>query len=223
MPITRSTLGRLFGGAAIAAAVAVGSFGSGSSAGGSPAAGPASEAVVPSAAQGEVRAVSATVRPVTTATHPGSSRPLPDGGMTLDAVAPPLVYADGKGRVSIPALGIDRKVVPFECTSSAYPGDRIYRWGCGGDNNLYLFGHAHSIFKPLHDAYVGGLLEKGMTVVYTDAAGTVGTYEVIWWRVTTPDKGEFAYADQSTPSMTLQTCVGDDSELRLIVRLALVD
>jgi hypothetical protein len=42
---------------------------------------------------------------------------------------------------------------------------------------------------------------------------------VRWWKVTTPDKGEFAYAAQSTPSLTLQTCVGAKSQYRLIVRL----
>ncbi len=38
-------------------------------------------------------------------------------------------------------------------------------------------------------------------------------------RSPTPDKGEFAYASQSRPSMTLQTCVGAKSQYRLIVRL----
>ena len=26
--------------------------------------------------------------------------------------------------------------------NSAYPGNRVYRWGCAGGNNVYLFGHA---------------------------------------------------------------------------------
>jgi sortase (surface protein transpeptidase) len=125
----------------------------------------------------------------------------------------------GKNRVWIPALGINRSISFFSCSSKAYPGDRVYRWGCAGGNNVYLFGHAHSVFKPLHDAYVRGRLKKGMKVIYADGNGKVSTYVVRWWKVTTPDKGAWAYAGQSRPSLTLQTCVGAKSQYRLIVRL----
>lgn len=125
----------------------------------------------------------------------------------------------GRDHVWIPALGINRSVSFFSCSSSAYPGDRVYRWGCAGGNNVYLFGHAHSVFKPLHDAYVRGRLSKGMKVIYADGNGRVSTYAVAWWKVTTPDRGGFAYAGQSRPSLTLQTCVGARSQYRLIVRL----
>ena len=125
----------------------------------------------------------------------------------------------GKNRVWIPALGINRSISFFSCSSKAYPGDRVYRWGCAGGNNVYLFGHAHSVFKPLHDAYVRGRLKKGMKVIYANGNGKVSTYVVRWWKVTTPDKGAWAYAGQSRPSLTLQTCVGAESQYRLIVRL----
>lgn len=125
----------------------------------------------------------------------------------------------GRNHVWIPALGVNRSVSFFSCTSSAYPGDRVYRWGCAGSNNVYLFGHAHSVFRPLHDAYVRGRLSKGMKVIYADGNGRVTTYAVAWWKITTPDKGAFAYASQSRPSLTLQTCVGARSQYRLIVRL----
>jgi hypothetical protein len=125
----------------------------------------------------------------------------------------------GRNHVWIPALGINRSVSFFSCSSSAYPGDRVYRWGCAGSNNVYLFGHAHSVFRPLHDAYVRGRLSKGMKVIYADGNGKVSTYAVAWWKVTTPDRGAFAYAAQSRPSLTLQTCVGAKSQYRLIVRL----
>ena len=114
---------------------------------------------------------------------------------------------------------MNRSVSFFSCSSNAYPGDRVYRWGCAGGNNVYLFGHAHSVFRPLHDAYVRGRLSKGMKVYYADANGKVNTYAVSWWKVTTPDKGAWAYAGQSRPSLTLQTCVGAKSQYRLIVRL----
>jgi sortase (surface protein transpeptidase) len=75
------------------------------------------------------------------------------------------------------------------------------------------------VFKPLHDAYVRGRLAKGMKLYYADANGKVSTYKVAWWKITTPDKGAWAYAGQSRPSVTLQTCVGAKSQYRLIVRL----
>ena len=128
----------------------------------------------------------------------------------------------GRNRMWFPALGINRSVSFFSCSSSAYPGDVVYRWGCAGANNVYLFGHAHSVFKPLHDAYVRGSLRKGMKVTYADGNGKVRTYAIAWWKVTTPDNGAFAYAAQSRPSMTLQTCVGANSKYRLIVRLVQV-
>ena len=126
----------------------------------------------------------------------------------------------GRNHVWIPALGIDRSVSFFSCSNSSYPGNRVYRWGCAGSNNVYLFGHAHSVFKSLHDAYVRGRLSKGMKVMYADGNGKVTTYAVAWWKITTPDKGAWAYAGQSRPSLTLQTCVGARSQYRLIVRLA---
>jgi hypothetical protein len=128
----------------------------------------------------------------------------------------------GRDHVWIPALGIDRSVAFFSCSRSSYPGNRVYRWGCAGSNNVYLFGHAHSVFKPLHDAYVRGRLRKGMRVFYADGSGRVREFTVRWWKVTKPDRGEFAYASQSRPSLTLQTCVGAKSQYRLIVRLVRV-
>jgi sortase (surface protein transpeptidase) len=125
----------------------------------------------------------------------------------------------GRNHLWIPALGIDRSVTWYSCSSGYYPGNRVYRWGCAGSNNVYLFGHAHSVFKALHDAYVRGRLAKGMKVIYANGAGRVSTYAVSWWKLTTPDNGAWAFASQSSPSLTLQTCVGANNKYRLIVRL----
>lgn len=129
----------------------------------------------------------------------------------------------GRNHVWIPSLGVSKSISFFACTSKTYPGDRVYRWGCAGSNNVYLFGHAHSVFKPLHDAYVSGRLRKGMVLHYAGNDGVVRTYTVRWWRVTTPDKGAWAFASQSAPSLTLQTCVGAKSQFRLVVRLVRTD
>jgi sortase (surface protein transpeptidase) len=124
----------------------------------------------------------------------------------------------GRNRMWFPALGINRPVYFFSCSNKSYPGNVVYRWGCAGSNNVYLFAHAHAAFKPLHDAYVNGRLKKGMKVMYADAKGKVRTYKLIWWKVTTPTNGSWAFAGQSRPSLTLQTCVGANSKYRLIVR-----
>jgi sortase (surface protein transpeptidase) len=128
----------------------------------------------------------------------------------------------GSNHLWIPSLGISRSTTFYSCSSSAYPGNRVYRWGCAGSNNVYLFGHAYSVFKPLHDAYVRGRLRTGMKAYYADASGRVRTYSVSWWKLTTPDKGDWAYASLARPSLTLQTCVGANSQYRLIVRLTRV-
>lgn len=128
----------------------------------------------------------------------------------------------GTNHMWMPALGINRSVTYFPCSRSTPPGLAVYRWGCAGANNVYLFAHAYAAFKPLHDAYVGGRLRKGMKVMYADGSGHVRTYAISWWKLTTPDKGGFAFAAQSRPSLTLQTCVGSKSQYRLIVRLVQV-
>ena len=80
------------------------------------------------------------------------------------------------------------------------------------------------MFKPLHDAYVTGRLRKGMIVDYADASGRVRRYAVAWWKVTRPTgAAAWAWAPQTVPSMTLQTCVGANSEYRLMVRLVATD
>ena len=140
------------------------------------------------------------------------------------AKAPAAPEYRGRNHVWIPTLGINRSISSFACTRSRPPDNYIYRWGCAGTNNVYLLGHAYSVFKPLHDAYVGGRLKKGMKVVYADGKGRVRTYAVIWWKVTPPTtSASWAWAAQSRPSMTLQTCLGAHSEYRLMVRLVAVN
>lgn len=125
----------------------------------------------------------------------------------------------GTNHVWMPSLGVSRGVSTFPCSRSEPPANRIYRWGCAGTNNVYLFGHAWGVMKPLHDAYVSGRLKLGTTVAYADGNGRVRTYRVTEIRVISPSQVESAIAAQSRPSMTLQTCVGADSAKRLLVRL----
>lgn len=166
----------------------------------------------------------------------------PDGGRPLERVAPKassrqqpktvgrativqtgLASAGasyrGRNHVWIPALGISRDLGWYACGSSRPLGSGLYRWGCAGRNNVYLLAHAWAAFKPLHDAYIRGRLRKGMAVVHADARGRITTYRVRFWRVVSPIGAGWAYAPQSRPSMTLQTCVGARSQYRLVVRL----
>ena len=79
------------------------------------------------------------------------------------------------------------------------------------------------MFKALHDAYYNGRLRKGMKVIYADGSSKVHTYSVIWWKVVAPTTAaSWAWAAQSVPSMTLQTCLGSNSQYRLMVRLVRV-
>ncbi len=162
------------------------------------------------------------------ATHPRAEIPKPDGrGRSAHAPQSPRstrhskpdVLFRGRNHVWIPALGVSRSIAFSACSSTAYPGPGVYRWGCAGRNNVYLFAHAYAAFKPLHDAYVRGTLRRGMRLIYADAAGRVHVYSVSWWRVTTATNGGFAYTSQARPSLTLQTCLGAKSQYRLIVRL----
>jgi hypothetical protein len=129
----------------------------------------------------------------------------------------------GTNHVWIPSLGISRSVRWFPCDRSRPPDNYMYRWGCAGENNVYLMGHAYSVMKPLHDAYVSGRLRVGMKAHYAGADGKVRTYVVKWWKKTRPTTdAAWAWAPQDVPSMTLQTCVGKNSEYRLMVRLVVV-
>jgi hypothetical protein len=168
--------------------------------------------------------------PVVAAASPATPKPAaaksatpkpsaPKAASTATARSSTRTFA-GRNHVWIPSLGISRSVSWFPCSRSTPPGNLVYRWGCAGRNNVYLFGHAYSVMKPLHDAYVSGRLRKGMAAWYADASGRVRRYVVSYWRVVRPD-GDigWAYAAQSRPSLTLQTCVGANSQYRLVVRL----
>ena len=111
----------------------------------------------------------------------------------------------------------------YPCSRSRPPDNYMYRWGCAGENNVYILGHAYSVMKPLHDLYVSGGLRKGMIAVYANGNGTVTKYRVTAWRVVDPAESHWAIAAQPVPSMTLQTCVGKNSQWRLNVRLVAID
>ena len=125
----------------------------------------------------------------------------------------------GRNHVWSSSLGLDRPVAWFPCSRSQPPGMAVYRWGCAGRNNVYLFAHAGGPFQRLHDLYVRGGLRRGLTVTYADAGGRSATYAVVWWKVVLPTNGDFAFAAQAQPSLTLQTCVGANDRYRLVVRL----
>ncbi len=129
----------------------------------------------------------------------------------------------GTNHFWIPKLGMSYRVHAYPCSRSRPPDNYIYRWGCAGENNVYILGHAYGVMKPLHDLYVRGGLRVGMVAIYANANGKVTKYRVTDWRVVDPTESAWAIADQPVPSMTLQTCVGKDGHLRLNVRLVAVD
>jgi hypothetical protein len=125
----------------------------------------------------------------------------------------------GTNHFWIPSLGMSYGVRSYACGRTSTPLNHIYRWGCAGRNNVYLLGHAWGVMKPLHDLYVRGGLHVGMVAVYADASGHVRKYRVTQWRVVRPTEIAWQIAAQPVPSMTLQTCIGANSEWRLNVRL----
>jgi hypothetical protein len=153
----------------------------------------------------------------------GSTPPASTLAMTIAPTpSKPTVSApsySGTNHVWSPALGLNRSVAAFPCSRSRAPDMLVYRWGCAGRNNVYLFAHAGGPFYRLHNLYVAGRLRKGMEVVYADGAGRVHHYRIAWWKVVLPTNGDFAWAAQSRSAMTLQTCVGRNSRYRLVVRL----
>jgi Sortase domain len=168
--------------------------------------------------------VPTTTKPsATPKAHTATAKPRTKATTTSTPKRMTVADLHGRNHVWMPALGVDRSVAGYSCSNQSYPGDRVYRWGCAGANNVYLFGHASGVFRGLHDAYVRGDLRKGMVLFYADGSGNVHRYTVSWWKVTTATKGTWAYAAQSTPSLTLQTCLGSQSQYRLIVRLSRTD
>jgi hypothetical protein len=157
--------------------------------------------------------------PTSRSTTASSAKPQPRPAQTASAPQP---YR-GTNRVWSTALGLNRSVSAFSCSRSRPPDNAVYRWGCAGQNNVYLFAHAGGPFKRLHDLYLRGALKLGMTVTYAGPSGQVHRYRVAWWRVVLPTNGAFAYAALSRPSMTLQTCVGPHDRYRLVVRLYQAD
>ncbi len=129
-----------------------------------------------------------------------------------------VVYA-GKNHFWYPALGINQAVYWYPCSSSSAPGPMVYRWGCAGANNVYLLAHAGGKFRPLYNAYYAGRLKVGQLVVYADGRGKVHYFRLAWYKVTPPlASSHWAWDPQPVSSLTLQTCVGANSSLRLFVR-----
>jgi hypothetical protein len=153
------------------------------------------------------------------AAKPDKPAPKPDPRPAPKPAPKPASYA-GTNHVWIPSLGISRSVRWFPCDRTRPPDNYMYRWGCAGANNVYLMGHAWGVMAPLHDAYVSGHLKVGMKAYYAGSDSKVHVYAVKWWKLTRPTTdASWAWAALSVPSMTLQTCVGANSEWRLMVRL----
>jgi hypothetical protein len=180
----------------------------------------ASRAYVAPGLTGVARALAAEpAAPATVAaaprTAPKVAKPMTSGAAPHSG---PVVYT-GRNHFWFPALGISQAVYSYPCSSSAPPGPQVYRWGCAGTNNVYLLAHAGGKFGPLHDAYVEGRLKTGMLVVYADGAAHVHYYRLQWVKVTAPlASSHWAWDPQPVSSLTLQTCLGAQSQWRIFVR-----
>jgi hypothetical protein len=125
----------------------------------------------------------------------------------------------GRNHFWYPALGISHSVDWFPCDRARPPDNLVYRWGCSGRGNVYVMAHAWGWFRPLNQAYYAGTLQPGQLVAYADNDGRTHFYRLDWWKTWRPlPSASWAWASQSRSSLTLQTCVGANSELRLFVR-----
>ena len=151
------------------------------------------------------------------------------GQAVLDAA--PAAQADTYpylGSFSFPvANGLQKKVFDWGCRGGTIPS-LVLRWGCAGNRNRYLLGHASSVFNPVVDAYRDGRLKAGKLAYWT-RNGITRTYKVAWvrlvsktyvWKGRTGDK--WAWNATRRAAITLQTCWGAGSDYRLIVRMYLV-
>jgi hypothetical protein len=146
-----------------------------------------------------------------------------------ESTSPDQTAPESDGRLRVPELSIARRIFVWGCRGGEIP-DRVWSWTCSGQNNLYLLGHAWGAFKPLHDGYRDGLLHHGMKLRLVDASGNADRYRLAWYRLVSQDElGTNMWGPGSTWAwnatkhrvVTLQTCYGPDSSLRLIVRFKL--
>ena len=132
------------------------------------------------------------------------------------------------GKFSFPvANGLVKQVYDWGCRGGTVPA-LVLRWDCAGSRNMYLLGHASSVFNPVLDAYRDGRLKAGKLAYWT-RNGVTRTYKVAWvrlvpksyvWNGQTGD--EWAWNATARQAITLQTCWGSASACRLIVRLYVV-
>ena len=166
-----------------------------------------------------------TPRPTTTPEPTPGPTASPSPDPTPKPTEPPATYS-GKSHFWFPAVNIDAGWDWYGCDyggGSTLPMG-VFRWGCGPASNIYLLSHAASTFKKLRQAFHDGTLQVGENVWYGNAQGDVTKWEVKWIRRVTAEylnatASDWALNDSPTPIMTLQTCDGAQSQLRLIVRL----
>ncbi|MEP7379466.1 MAG: hypothetical protein ABI725_07905, partial [Chloroflexota bacterium] len=144
---------------------------------------------------------------------------------TPKPTAAPMSFS-GTSHFWYPAVDIDASWSWYGCDyggPATFPMG-VFRWGCGPASNIYMLSHAASTFKKIRTAFHNGTLDVGQTVWYSNAQGDVTKWEVRWIRRVTAQylnatAGDWALNDSPTPIMTLQTCDGAQSQLRIIVRL----
>ena len=152
----------------------------------------------------------------------------PDQGLAARNLAAHMAAArlaakgfSGKDHLWIPSLGISDPVGPYPCGRTGALANEVYLWGCAGANNAYFLGHAYGVFKILHDAWLAGGLGPDTTVIYADTSGTAVAYSLREIRTVKPTDSAWALAAQEDPSVTIQTCVGDAGDHRVLFRFAL--
>ena len=165
----------------------------------------------------------ATSSPIAAAATPLEVAPLDEfvgrpSPQSRTAEPPNAVSFGGRNRLAIPTLGINSAIGTTSCGKLIPNG--IWYWPCAGKNNLYLMGHAWGVFAPIHNGYHSGLLTAGLTALYSDGAGVIHLYRLLWVQdlpVAVWGQGA-TWASTGGPVITLQTCDGATDNYRIIVR-----
>lgn len=139
--------------------------------------------------------------------------------------APQAPYGDTGtkvGHLEVPALGINRDVFEWGCRGGDLP-NRVYHWGCPPDGNIFLLGHAASVFRPLYRAKRNNTLALGMRLYYTSRGGARTRYMLT--RLATlmvadvyTEANGWIFADYQPAVVTMVTCWGPNNNQRIIAR-----
>jgi len=126
------------------------------------------------------------------------------------------------GHLDVPALGISRDVYEWGCRTGTLP-NQVYHWACAGQGNIFLLGHAASVFKPIYEARRHGTLTLGMRLYWTSKTGVRSSFRLTRIAVVRLSNiysaSHYWIFNGASPAVvTLVTCYGYHDSKRIVAR-----